>query len=102
MGLGRRKSSGRHVTIEDVRSRPRREAFFATLDCELLDRNWPIATAPSRVQTTAGLSANAGGGVWVATFQPMAVRRALTTFATPRPMPAVAAHSRASGHENRV
>ena len=36
----------------------------------------------------------------MAASQPMAARRALITLAMPRPMPAAAAHSRASGHEN--
>ena len=36
----------------------------------------------------------------MAASQLMAAIRALTTLAMPRPMPAAAAHSRASGHEN--
>ncbi len=36
----------------------------------------------------------------VATSQPKAARRALTILAMPSPMPAAAAHSTASGHEN--
>ena len=42
------------------------------------------------------------GRVPVATSQPKVARRALTTLAMPRPMPAAAAHTRASGHENRA
>jgi hypothetical protein len=41
------------------------------------------------------------GSVPVAVSQPMAAMRALTILARPSPMPAAAAQSRASGHENR-
>ena len=52
-------------------------------------------------RTTSGSSTTPGGRVPVAASQPIAARRALITLAMPRPMPAAAAHSRASGHENR-
>ena len=57
---------------------------------------------PRRAQVTAGSSTTPGGTVPVAASQPKAAMRALNTFAMPRPMPAATAHSRASGHENRV
>ena len=38
----------------------------------------------------------------VAASQPKAARRPLSTFATPSAIPPVAAHTRTSGHENRL
>jgi hypothetical protein len=48
-----------------------------------------------------GSSTTPGGSVPVAASQPKAAIQALTTLAMPSPMPAAAAYSRASGHENR-
>jgi hypothetical protein len=63
--------------------------------------DWGHPRPRSRTQSTAGSSTTPGGSVPVAVSQPMAAMRALTILARPSPMPAAAAQSRASGHENR-
>jgi hypothetical protein len=94
-----------HVPTCRVRARLRVTEGGSTPDA---DRQFGVRPASGvRRRHHAGVSRALtprlpGGSVPVATSQPMAATWALITLAMPRPTPGAAAHTTASGHENRA